>query len=178
MIKVSGEVLEELRLFFNAVVLGAVFSFAYDGWLILRNVFKHSRFWISVQDLLFWLCTAVAAFLYLQEQSNGVLRWFLVAGAALGMFLYKSSCSRFYVKYSSKMLQYLVVNIKRLLYFVLKPLKWLKKCLKSGILAILRPIKKVTIMLKKRLTVCIKRFTISLCKHNGENGDLHNDKEV
>ena len=37
-------------------------------------------------------------------------------------------------------------------------------------------IKKVTIILKNRLTVCIKWFTIALCKHNGEDGDLHNDE--
>ena len=39
-------------------------------------------------------------------------------------------------------------------------------------------IKKVTIILKNRLTVCIKWFTIALCKHNGEYGDLHNDEEA
>lgn len=175
---VSGEILEEIRLFANSVVLGAALTFVYDGWLILRNVFKHSIFWISLEDLSFWLGTAVVVFISLQEQNNGVLRWFIVAGAGSGMLLYKSSLSKFYVKYISQLILHIVVYIKKIAYFVFKPLILLGKCLKSGFLKANNGIKKVTIILKNRLTVCIKWFTIALCKHNGENGDLHNDKDV
>ena len=38
-------------------------------------------------------------------------------------------------------------------------------------------IKKFTIIPKMWLTVCIKWFTIALCKHNGQNGDLHNEED-
>lgn len=175
---VSGEILEEIRLFANSVVLGAALTFVYDGWLILRNVFKHSTFWISFEDIIFWLAAAVIVFVSLQEQNNGVLRWFIVAGAGMGMLLYKCSLSGFYVKFFSKLILHIVVYIKRVAYFVFKPAIWLEKCLKTGVSKVNNGIKKVTIILKKRLTVCIKWFTIALCKHNGENGDLHNDKDV
>lgn len=175
---ISADILEEVRLFANSVVLGAALTFVYDGFVILRKVLKHSIFWISAEDMIFWIGTAVAVFLSLQKQGNGILRWFVVAGATVGMILYKSSLSGFYVKYFSAAIQYIVVYIKRLAYFVSKPFKWAKKCLKSGFLQINNGIKKVTIILKNRLTVCIKWFTIALCKHNGECGDLHNDEEV
>lgn len=175
---ISADILEEVRLFANSVVLGAALTFVYDGFLILRRVFKHNVFWISAEDLLFWTATAVIVFLSLQRQGNGVLRWFVVAGAAVGMLLYKGSASGFYVKYFGNALLYIVVYIKRIAYFVLKPLVWLKKCVNSGFLQANNGIKKVTIILKNGLTVCIKWFTIALCKHNGEYGDLHNDEEA
>lgn len=174
--KLSADILEEVRLFANSVVLGAVLTFIYDGWLILRKVFKHSTFWISIEDLLFWFGTALVVFMCLHEQSQGVLRWFIVAGAGVGMLLYKNSLSRFYVKYIGDAVLHLVVYIKRLAYFVLKPVKWVKKCVKSGFSKVNLAIKKVTIILKNQLTAYIKWFTIALCKHNGEDGDLHNDK--
>lgn len=176
--QISAEILEEVRLFANSVVLGAFLTFLYDGWLILRNVIKHNTFWISLEDLIFWIATALTAFLSLYGQNNGVLRWFVIAGAGLGMLLYKLSVSGFYVKYTSKAILYIVVYIKKIAYFVFKPFKFAKKHVNSGFLQVKDRIKKVTIMLKKRLTVCIKWFTIALCKHNGENGDLHNDEEV
>ncbi len=175
---ISTDILEEVRLFANSVVLGAALTFVYDGFVILRRVFKHNIFWISAEDLFFWTGTALTVFLSLQKQGNGVLRWFVVAGAAVGMLLYKGSVSGFYVKYISKTVLHIVVYIKRIAYFVFRPLKWLKKCVKSGFLQVNNGMKKVTIILKNRLTVCIKWFTIALCKHNGENGDLHNDEEA
>ena len=176
--EISSEILNEVRLFVNSVVLGAGLAFVYDGWLICRKVFKHNNFWISLEDLSFWLFTAVVVFLALREQNHGVLRWFLIVGAMVGMLLYKNSVSRFYVKYIASAIQYIVVNIKKMAYFVLKPFEIAKKHVKSGFFKVNNTIKKVTIMLKNWLTVCIKWFTIALCKHNGENGDLHNDKDV
>lgn len=175
---VSNEILEEIRLFANSVVLGAVMTFVYDGWIILRKVFKHSVFWISLQDISFWLVCSLVAFFTLHEQNHGILRWFIVAGAGVGMLLYKYSLSRFYVNYTSKLLQYLVVYIKKIAYFVFKPFIFAKKHVKSGFFKASEGLKKVTIMLKNRLTVCIKWFTIALCKHNGENGDLHNEEDM
>ena len=175
---ISSEILNEVRLFANSVVLGAGLTFVYDGWLICRKVWKHGTFMTSVEDLSFWFFTAIVVFLALREENNGVLRWFLVVGAGVGMFLYKNSVSRFYVKYFGKGLLYIVVYIKKLAHFVFLPLKSAKKRVNTGFLKVNRGAEKVTIMLKNWLTVCIKWFTIALCKHNGENGDLHNDEEL
>ena len=176
--EINDEIINEIRLFANSVVLGAGLTFVYDGWLICRKVFKHTTFWVSVEDLLFWFGTALVVFLVLQKENNGVLRWFFVVGAAVGMLLYKNSISRFYVKCVGDAALHIVVYINKLAYFVSKPFKSVKKHVNSGFLRTNNAIKKVTIMLKKRLTVCIKWFTIALCKHNGENGDLHNDREI
>jgi len=176
--EISSEIFNEIRLFANSVVLGAGLTFAYDGWLICRKVFRHNTFWISVEDLLFWFGTLIVVFLVLREENNGVLRWFVVVGAGIGMLLYKKSVSGFYVKHVGNAILYIVVYIKKIAHFVLKPLKCAKKCVNSGFSSANNTIKKVTIMLKNRLTVCIKWFTIALCKHNGEDGDLHNDRET
>ena len=98
-------------------------------------------------------------------------------GAGVGMLLYKNSVSRFYVKWFGDTTLHIVVYIKRIAYFVFKPVRIAKKHVKSGFFKANNGIKKVTIILKNKLTVCIKWFTIALCKHNGQNGDLHNEED-
>ena len=175
---ISADILEEVRLFVNSVVLGAVLTFFYDGWLILRKVFKHNTFWISLEDFIFWIFTFAVVFNSLREQNNGVLRWFVIVGAGIGMLLYKGSLSKFYVNLIGACLLHIVVYIKKMAYFVFKPLILVKKGIKTGILGAKKGSKKVTITLKNKLTDCIKWFTIALCKHKSKDGDLHKENEL
>ena len=78
---------------FHSFFLGMVITFFYDGFLIVRKLFKHTMFLISLEDLIFWIACALSVFYVLYEENNGMLRWFAVAGAALGMFLYKKTLS-------------------------------------------------------------------------------------
>ena len=98
---------------------------------------------LSVEDLFFWAATGIVVFLALQKENHGELRGYIIAGACAGMLLYKNAVSGFYVKYLSGMILHIVVYIKRIAYFVLKPIRRAKKCVKSGILASKEGIKKV-----------------------------------
>ena len=79
-------------------------TFVYDWLRILRRVIPHSLFFVSVEDFLFWVYCGAEVFLLLHRESNGMLRWFSVLGAGLGMTLYGKCFSSFLVKYISFLL--------------------------------------------------------------------------
>lgn len=115
----------ELIFLWQAVWVGVLIVFVYDGLRILRRVFLHKHFMISIEDFLFWLVCAVAVFLWMYRVSNGSLRWFAVAGALSGMFLYKKLFSEFIVTYTAKLISFLLHILGKILGFVFKPFRWL-----------------------------------------------------
>lgn len=94
---------EDNFLFFNSFLvhsffLGIQVTIVYDIIRIFRRVFRHGGFLIGAEDLLFWIYTGTEIFVVLNRESDGVLRWYAVAGALAGMLLYRRLFSRFLVK--------------------------------------------------------------------------------
>ena len=138
--------INEKTFLFNSFLLGIYITFVYDIIRILRRVFRHGNFWLSVEDLAFWIFCGDEVFLLMHRESNGILRWYAVVGALLGMLLYRKLISRFFVKYVSKGL----IKIKNLTIHILK---WLWK-----------PFAMVCHALKNKLTYILKVLKMNLKK--------------
>lgn len=78
----------EWSLLLQAIKLGVKLTFVYDGIRIFRILIKHRNIVISIEDIIFWMYSAVIIFEMQLEQSDGVLRGFCVLGMLLGMYLY------------------------------------------------------------------------------------------
>ena len=89
----SQNIINEVTFFLHSFMMGIVITFMYDGFLILRRLIKHSDILVSLEDMVFWIACAIGVFYMLYEENNGILRWFAVFGAALGMIVYKKSLS-------------------------------------------------------------------------------------
>lgn len=126
--------------------MGVFITFVYDTFRIWRRVCAHNRFFVSLEDILFWIFCAVSVFYLMHTQSNGTLRWFAILGALTGMFLYKKTISPFFVKWVSMALKKALSIIGRPFAFLAK-----KRCRASG-------------FVKKRLTAFYKLLKIVLCK--------------
>jgi hypothetical protein len=85
----------------HAFFIGIYITFVYDLLRILRRVVPHSSFWVSVEDLAFWVYCAGKVFLLMHHESDGTLRWFAVLGALVGMLLYRKTVGALFVKYMS-----------------------------------------------------------------------------
>lgn len=88
----------------HALLMGIFITFVYDGLRILRRVIPHNSFFVSLEDLGFWIYCGAEVFLLMYHESNGTLRWFAVMGALAGMLFYKKLISPFFVKYVSLLL--------------------------------------------------------------------------
>lgn len=117
--------LNENEFMLHAFCMGIYITFVYDILRILRRVFPHGGFFVSLEDICFWIYCAVKVFLLMYHESNGTLRWFAVFGAIAGMVLYMKLVSPFFVKYVSLLLQKIVGIIGKIIRFLLRPVRYL-----------------------------------------------------
>lgn len=161
----SQEIIQEVTFFLHSVLVGLVITFVYDWILVFRKLVKHGGFLVSVEDFIFWLACGIAVFYMLYKENNGVLRWFAVVGASLGMVFYKTVIKDRFVRIMSTCIYKMLWLIFRVIQIVLKPLKWLFFRAKRAVQFVAKKMKKCQEFVKKRLTVCIKTLRMVLCKH-------------
>lgn len=151
----------------HAFCLGVYITFVYDFFRILRRVFAHTGFWISLEDLGFWGYCAVKVFLMMQRESDGTMRWFAVMGALIGMLLYRKLCSRWYVEYVSRALIFLKICILKVGRAIGRPIKAMRNRLAAGRAAAKHKVAMRAGFLKKRLTVWRKLIKMEPRKERG-----------
>ena len=160
----SQDIVQEVTFFLHSVLMGLIITFAYDWIRIFRRLFKHGRVLTSVEDLLYWFACGIGVFYMLYRENSGVLRWFAVMGAALGMLFYKAILKNRFVNIMSTYIHKIMWFIFRIIQIVLKPIKWLFSAVRRFVRFIIIKLKKVREFVKKRLTVCIKTLRMVLCK--------------
>lgn len=160
----SQDIVQEVVFFLHSILMGLVITFAYDWVLIFRKLFTHGRFLMSAEDLIYWFVCGIGVFYMLYRENNGVLRWFAVMGAALGMLFYKLTVKDRFVNIMSTCIHKILWFLFRIIQIVLKPLKCLFSAARRFVRFIGRKLKKVKEFIKKRLTACIKTIRMVLCK--------------
>lgn len=123
--------LNENEFLLHAFCMGIYITFVYDILRILRRVFPHGGFLVSLEDICFWIYCAGKVFLLMYHESNGTLRWFAVLGAIAGMLLYMKLVSPLFVKYVSLLLRKLVSILGKIIGFLLRPLRHLLRRLRE-----------------------------------------------
>ena len=105
----------------HALLMGIFITFIYDLLRIFRLVVPHNGFFVSAEDMLFWVYCGGEVFLLMYHKSDGTLRWFAVLGALAGMYLYMRFVSPFFVKYVSFIIKQLISFFLKILHFLFKP---------------------------------------------------------
>lgn len=113
-----------------SVGTGIFITFVYDLLRILRRVIRHNNFFVSFEDLAFWIFCALTVFALMYNMGNGNLRWFAVFGALGGMFVYLKIVSPWFVGSTSALLGKVVGVLVRFRGFVKNRLTVLYKLLK------------------------------------------------
>lgn len=161
----SRDIMIEIYFLASSVLMGIVITFVYDFILIGRKTVRHSLFFISLEDFVFWAVCAVAVFYMLYRENNGILRWFAVFGAAVGMLLYKKIIGAHFVNIMSTIIRKQMHLLRRALGILFRPFAWLLK--KTGHFSgrLRKKGRKIMKYLKKKLTESLKMLKITLCKH-------------
>ncbi len=149
-----------------AALLGVLITLLYDGLRILRRVIPHSAFFVSLEDLGFWIYCGSEVFLLMYHENNGTLRWFAVLGALAGMLLYRRLISPPLVKYVTLLLQKLLKIIFRALNILLAPLRTVSGKAGRGTERLVHGggclLGRIRRNLKNRLTYFLKMLKIAL----------------
>ncbi len=142
----------------HSLIMGVFITFVYDILRIIRRVIPHGGFWVSVEDMVFWLYCGVEVFLLMYHESNGTLRWFAVIGAMTGMILYIKLVSSLFVKWVSAALGWLLGLLGKLLRWIFRPVGSAGRKAKRGMGKLARRQKR---FLKNRLTFFLKALKIN-----------------
>jgi spore cortex biosynthesis protein YabQ len=164
----SQDILQEMNFFVNSLLIGVVITFAYDWLLILRKCIRHNILVISIEDIFFWFGVALGVFYLLYRENNGILRWFAVIGATIGMWAYKRLVSTIFVEIVStcvistcRFLIKPIIFICRKIYHLLK---WIFFYFYRKYLIFSRKSKNASKIVKKKLTIQVKLIKMMLCK--------------
>ena len=148
----------------QAFGVGAAITFLYDWLRTLRRVIPHSQFAVSLEDLFFWIFCGLHVFLWMYRVTNGGMRWFAVAGALAGMWLYKKLVSKLFVNGVSLILEKLLKFLGRILRIILRPLKRIGGRMKTAGDKARKKRKKILGNFKIWLKSSLRAIKIRLCK--------------
>lgn len=150
----------------HALYMGIFITFVYDLLRIFRRVVPHRGFFVSAEDLLFWVYCGGEVFLLMYHESDGTLRWFAVLGALAGMLLYRKLVSPLFVKYTALMLNKSLKLLGKALSWLFKPLHYM--CNKIKAIAgktkrkTFKLLKQLCRRIKNRLTYFLKMLKMTL----------------
>lgn len=160
----SSQIVKETMFLYHSVLLGVFVAVVYDVIRIVRRVVKHNRFFLSLEDILYWVFCAWEVFYLLYRESSGVLRWFAILGIALGMFLYLISISHLVVHFVSKGINKCLYFLGKILGVLLLPIRKAGRKAAGISGKACRVTRKRGCLLKKKLTASGKLLKIVLCK--------------
>lgn len=161
----SQNIVNEVTFFLHSFLMGIIITFVYDGFLILRRLIKHSDILISLEDMVFWIACAIGVFYMLYEENNGILRWFAVFGAALGMIAYKKSLSSLVIHFVSTLVERTFRILFRIIRFLLCPFRFIFRKIVKFVTFFTRKGKKVGKRAKNKLTPKMKLLKMVVCRH-------------
>lgn len=105
----------ELQYMAVVVTTGIILAVLYDCIRIFRRLIFHGVFWMSVEDILFWMLASLVTFMVCFVEDAGNIRWFAVCGEILGACMYNCTVGPFFVKYVSLILYFPVKLVKKTL---------------------------------------------------------------
>ena len=78
----------------QALAAGVIWGLYYDVFRLLRRLIRFSRVSVAVQDLIFWLTSAVYIFFVCIKLNNGFIRIYFVFFALIGWVIYFATVGR------------------------------------------------------------------------------------
>ena len=119
----SNEVGYQVGIFVLCCIAGVVVALLFDVFRISRRVVRTSTVATCVEDLMFWIISALFMFALSLKFNDGEIRWYMFLGLAFGAIIYFGTLSRFVVKCSVAVISFfkkLLITIFEILLFPIK----------------------------------------------------------
>lgn len=95
----SQGILRELQFFGLAVLRGVLILVLYDLLRILRRIVPHGVWAVALEDVVYWITTALLVFQLLYRENDGAVRGYALLAVAIGMLLYHQTLSNWLVSH-------------------------------------------------------------------------------
>ena len=84
---------DQLLTMLYSVVLGAILCVLYDVMRAVRGAAHHNKLAVFLEDILFWVISAILTFLFLLARTCGVFRGYVAFSMAAGFLIARSTVS-------------------------------------------------------------------------------------
>ena len=108
----SNQIQYELHLLFVSLATGAGLMICYDLLRIFRILIPHGVWWTGLEDLGYWLYTCWIIFSLLYRENDGVIRAYMIICIFVGMLIFKTTVSAFFLKLLKKWHKYFTMKLK------------------------------------------------------------------
>lgn len=133
----------------NGIIIGLLF----DIFRILRKSFKTSDIITYLQDLIFWIITAIILLYSIFKFSNGEIRLYMFIAVFLGCIIYMLQFSKYFIKINLKIVNVIKIIITKIINVMVIPLN-----------ATIKIFKKITIKPINFITINIKNMNLKKTK--------------
>ena len=102
----SPGISRELQFFFLAVLRGVLILVLYDLLRIFRRIWPHGVWAVALEDILYWIVTALLVFQLLYRENDGAVWGYALLAVACGMVFYHQTLSNFLVSHIAGILNW------------------------------------------------------------------------
>ncbi len=118
---------EQLTQLFLSCGMGFLLGAYYDVYRVIRLVMRSGKRWIFVQDILFFLTSAVLTFLFSLAVMEGRLRFYLFFGELLGFSAYYFTIGRVVMRFAGAVTSAIVRMWNAFWHVLSLPFRWVAR---------------------------------------------------
>lgn len=116
----SEMIISEAHFYLSSFLWGMALVAIYDVLRIFRRIIVHRKFWVAVEDILFWIVAACLVFRMIYQYNDGTIRFPGMVILFLAMILYHYLISNPFVNFLTKRIIRPVKKLIRTIHKVLK----------------------------------------------------------
>ena len=112
-ISMSPEIITEAEFMLQSLFLGLILYLLYELIQISRQVVRHGKVSLGLEDVLYWMTNTYLIFKLLFKYNYGIIRWFVILGVGIGMLICKFTLREWFVKYVAMFLEKIIKFFKK-----------------------------------------------------------------
>ena len=99
---------EQASQFMAAMYAGMILSGIYDILRIFRRIVRHKNIYVNIEDFVFWNFVGVFLYVLIFLMNDGIIRWFIIASAVVGAYIFHQGIGKYVVKYVTITLKFVI----------------------------------------------------------------------
>lgn len=117
----------QINTFLFSILVGIFIPLMYDIFRIKRRIIRTRILFIHMEDVLFWILTAILVFLHIYYFNDGEFRFYIFLGLLIGTIFYIAVISKTLIKSFVLILNYLCRVTKYIITILLYPIRIIYK---------------------------------------------------
>ncbi len=157
-------VTSQFHIFLLSLLAGALAGVFFDMFRAFRRLVRAGTVWVGVQDILYWLLSAAAAFFFLYHFNYGQPRWYIFCGILLGALFYHLLLGDRMVRLFLALVRLLGTVLRFLARVLVFPFLLLYRIFRPILLFFWRPLRRIGRFFRRKTRAFVKKLSFGAKK--------------